>query len=156
MVSLVFFKDPGCWSGRGLNPRPPIRQMSSPSITDLMIRQRRRQWKRSWKIDFASFTNFFALIPSHPVTGKERRSVGTEEGRPRPISDRESKIYRFAVPVLKSTQNLVMSSRSCAGTAKKWTKKRDARAALLFCSLNLLLFWRFRCQKPDRRWVRMG
>ena len=29
-----------------------------------------------------------------------------------------------------------------AGTATKCTKKRDVRADLLFCSLNLLLFWR--------------
>ena len=34
---------------------------------------------------------------------------------------RESKIYRLAVPVLKSTQNL-MISRCSAGTAKKCTK----------------------------------
>ena len=53
--------------------------------------------------------------------------------------DVESKIYRFAVPVLKSTQNLVMSRCSRAGTAKNCTKKRG-RAELLFCSLNLLLF----------------
>ena len=32
------------------------------------------------------------------------------------------------------------SRRGFAGTAKKCTKKRDARAELLFCSLNLLLF----------------
>ena len=31
--------------------------------------------------------------------------------------------------------------RSCAVTAKKFTKKRDERAELLFCSLNLLLFF---------------
>ena len=30
--------------------------------------------------------------------------------------------------------------RTLAGTTKKSTKKRDARAELLFCSLNLLLF----------------
>ena len=44
--------------------------------------------------------NFFALIPSHPVTWKKRSSVGTEERGPRPISERKSKIYRLAVPVL--------------------------------------------------------
>ena len=33
------------------------------------------------------------------------------------------------------------SRRSFAGTAKKRTKKRDARVELLFCSSNLLLFW---------------
>ena len=36
---------------------------------------------------------------------------------------------------------MVISRRNYAGTAKKkCTKKRDARAELLFCSLNLLLF----------------
>ena len=37
--------------------------------------------------------------------------------------------------------------RSLAGTAKKCTKKRDARAELLFCSLNLLLLWRSPCRR---------
>ena len=89
--------------------------------------------------------NFFALIPGHPVTWKERSLVGTEEGGPRPISEKESKIYRLAVAVLKSAQNLVISRCSCGGMAKKCTKRHDARAELLFCSLNLLLFWRSRC-----------
>ena len=53
---------------------------------------------------------------------------------PRPSSERESIIYRIAVPALKSTQNLVISRPSCAGTAKKCTKKRDVRAELLLCS----------------------
>ena len=51
-----------------------------------------------------------------------------------PSSERNSKIYRLAVPVLKSTQNLDISRRSCAGVAKKCAKKLDARAELLFCS----------------------
>ena len=57
-----------------------------------------------------------------------------------PSSERNSKIYRLAVPVLKSTQNLDISRRSCAGVAKKCAKKLDARAELLFCSSNLLCF----------------
>ena len=52
---------------------------------------------------------------------------------------RESKIYRLVVPVLKSAQNLVISRCSWAEKAKKSTKKRDARAELCFCFLNLLL-----------------
>ena len=36
--------------------------------------------------------------------------------------------------------NLVNLRPSYAGTAKKCIKKRDARAELLFCSLNLLFF----------------
>ena len=35
---------------------------------------------------------------------------------------------------------LVISRRRCAETAKKCTKKRDARAEVLFFSLNLLFF----------------
>ena len=60
--------------------------------------------------------------------------VATGEGGLCPSSGGDGKIYRLAVPVFKSTQNLVMSRRSCAGTAKKCTKKRNARAELLFCS----------------------
>ena len=64
--------------------------------------------------------------------------VGAEENGPRPNSDRGGRTYRLAVPVLK--YNLVISRRSCAGTAKKCTKKRDEREELLSCSLNLLCF----------------
>ena len=35
--------------------------------------------------------------------------------------------------------------------AKECTKKRDARANLLFCFWNLLFFWRSRCRL--RRWI---
>ena len=35
---------------------------------------------------------------------------------------------------------MVISRRSRAVKAKKCTKKRDARAEFLFCSLNLLFF----------------
>ena len=44
------------------------------------------------------------------------------------------KFIALHVPFLKSTQNLVISRRSCAGTAMKCTKMRDARAEVLFCS----------------------
>ena len=91
--------------------------------------------------------NFLALIPSHPVPWKKRSWLGTEDRGPRPNSQRDGKVHRLAVPVLKSTQNLFISRRSCAGTAKKCTKKRDARAELLLCSSNLLLFWRSPCRR---------
>ena len=38
------------------------------------------------------------------------------------IRERESKIDRLAVPVLKSTPNLVISRRSCAGTEEMYLK----------------------------------
>ena len=43
-------------------------------------------------------------------------------------------------PYSSKLKNWSFKRRGCAGTAKKCTKKRDARADLLFCSLNLLLF----------------
>ena len=124
--------------------------------------------KTSLRNRLRALYNFFALIPGHPVTWKERRSVGTEEGVPRPISDREFARcpYRILqinyvdvdveskISLCRSrsrsqvNSKFVMSRCSRAGTAKKCTKKRDARAELLFCSLNLLLFLRFRC--PNR------
>ena len=53
---------------------------------------------------------------------------------PRPSSDRDGRIYRLAFPVLKKPfNNLMISRRNRAGTAKKCTKKREARAELLFC-----------------------
>ena len=98
---------------------------------------------------------FFFLIfrpyTKSPSYLKGEKFCWNWRGGPRPISERESKIYRLAVPVLKSTQNLVISRCGCAGTAKKCTTKRDARAELLFSALNVLLCWRSRC---CRRFVR--
>ena len=120
---------------------------------DLTIRQRRCQWKCSWKLDFVSFENF---PPLYQVTQLlESRKLRLEmKRRNRVRVQRESKIYRLAVSVLKSTQNLVISPRSCAGTAKKCSEKCDALAELL---LNLLIkpivFRRSRCC-PRRSFVR--
>ena len=50
------------------------------------------------------------------------------------MSEKGSIFYRLAVSVLKSTQNLDISLRSSGGTAKKCTKKHDARTELWFCS----------------------
>ena len=47
----------------------------------------------------------------------------------------ETEMIEFiALPFPSSKKkNLIISRRSCVGKAKKWTKKRDARAELLFC-----------------------
>ena len=37
-LSPQLFKDPGCWSGRGLNPRPPVQQTGA-LLTELAILQ---------------------------------------------------------------------------------------------------------------------
>ena len=65
-------------------------------------------------------SNYFAIILA-------------EETGASPSSERDGRIYRLAVHVLKKTLNLVISRRSRAWTAKKCTKRRDARAKLLVC-----------------------
>ena len=45
--------------------------------------------------------NFFAIIPIRSVTYKKGILVGADERGPRPNSDRDGRIYRLAVPVLK-------------------------------------------------------
>ena len=50
------------------------------------------------------------------------------------------RIYRLAVPVLKKAYNLVISSRSRAGTAKKFQKSVVHVQSCCFCLQNLLLF----------------
>ena len=89
----------------------------------------------------------FGDYPNSPFYLKEGILAGAEERGTHSSSDGDGRIYRLSVPVPfpKYTWNLVISRRSCAVKAKKCTKKRDARAELSFCSLNLLLFWRFRC-----------
>ena len=126
-----------------------VRAYCSHVNRDLTIRQRRRQWKCSWKLDFVSFETFAPLYQvTQLLESKKLRLEMKRRNRVRVQREREgeSKIYRLAVSVLKSTQNLVISPRSCAGTAKKCTKKCHARAELLF---NLLIrpivFRRSRC-----------
>ena len=73
--------------------------------------------------DLQKIFAFSAFIPSYLKGGICQ--IGTEMREPRQNSERHSKVYRLAVPVLKSTQNLVISRVSCAGRAKKCTKKRE-------------------------------
>ena len=51
------------------------------------------------------------------------------------------RIYRLAVPVLKKAYNLVISSHSRAGTAKKFQKSVVHVQSCCFCLQNLLLFY---------------
>ena len=52
-------------------------------------------------------------------------------------------ISSLPVYVLHKTRNKVFSRRSRAKTAKKWTKKRDARTKCLFCLLRWCYTRRF-------------
>ena len=113
-------------------------------IRDLTIRKRAKPMKMSLKNWLHVLWIFFAVIPSQPVTWWLELKRGDCVRDQRGIV-----VYHLAFPVLKSTKNLVISSRrSCAGTAKKCTKKRDARV-LIWCFAHKIycVFWRSRCHK---------
>ena len=67
----------------------------------LTIRQRRRPWQCRWKIDFASFQFFCAIIPRDSVTQKKGIWAGAEEKGLHPSSDKHCRIYGLAIPVPK-------------------------------------------------------
>ena len=98
----------------------------------------------------------YGKIPS-PLTeisvGKTEIS-GTESARP-PIWTHR-KFYkgfrgeaRSRKPGQPGQPGSYEEALSRAVTAKKCTKKRDARAELLFCLFNLLLFWTFSLLSPS-------
>ena len=62
---------------------------------------------------------------------------------------KKKKHSSLLVYVLRKAWNQAFSRRSRAVTAKKCTKKRDARAELLFCLTNPLLFLPFSLPSPS-------
>ena len=91
------------------------------SIRDLKQERRRRQWK--WICVLSNLTfpgvEFLRILFRFKIR-KIRPRMST--------SSIKRQIRRFHVVVVQ-------------WTSKKWTKKRDARAELLFWSLKLLFFW---------------
>ena len=57
--------------------------------------------KTSLKNRLCILLNFFAIIPIRPVTSKKGILVGPEVREPRTSSDRDGRIYRLAVTVLR-------------------------------------------------------
>ena len=89
--------------------------------------------------DAASFETFSLLYQVTQLLESREIRLELKRGdciRVQTWGERDFKTYRLAVPVFKSTQHLVISRCSFSGSAKKFTKKRDARAKLtwLFCS----------------------
>ena len=111
----------------------------------------RRQRERRLKSEFAFFCSLSQLfLPTYFVkcrrTLLELNSLG-----PYPSTEREIKFRRSLL-----TSSIKLEIRHCyvvvvQKRAKKCTKKREARAKLLFCFWNLLLFLRSRCRL--RRWI---
>ena len=104
-----------------------------------------------WKTDLPSFQTFSRLFKLDQSFKSWQIKLGAEERWPRSNSERYSRIYPFHVR--KRTSNLVISSRSCAGTATKLTEKRDAwciyRVVVVFL---LFLFLTFSLPSPS--WFR--
>ena len=78
----------------------------------------------------------------------------TDERGPSPSSERESKIYHLAVPVLKSTPNLVISRRNWAETAKKCTKSVMHVQSCYFAHKNYFVLGPVYMEVGDPRYVR--
>ena len=123
---------------RDVNTRPS-------SSADFKIQRRdARQRERRLKSEFAFFQFLQRLfLPSYYV--KCRRTVlrSPEAEFQVTISKlrKRNKISSMLVYIPHKTRNQAFSRRSRAKTGKKCTKKRDARANLLFCLLNLLGFF---------------
>ena len=54
------------------------------------------------------------------------------KGNRAPVETEMIEFIALPFPSSKKKKNLIISRRSCVGTAKKWTKKRDASAELFF------------------------
>ena len=107
--------------------------------------------KTSLKNRLRVLWNFFCPYAKSPSYLKVAKLVWNwREGTACEFSRRDVKIYRLAVPVLKSTQNLVISRCSCARTEKKCKKAWwTCRVVVLLIKLTAFLTFpaheNFRC-----------
>ena len=107
--------------------------------------------KKSLKNRLGILSNNFAIIQSRPDTSKKGIYVGIQERGPLPSSDKDGRIYRLAVPVIKKI-------------VKNWSfhvvvvqrRQRNVQKSVMhvqsccFVSLNLLLFRRSLCRRRHR------
>ena len=112
----------------------PRKKLKPKSRRNFMIRQRRRPWKRQWKMDLATFETISPL--SKVAMLLKRREFRPELKRGYRARVQTGMVEFIVLPFPFSI------CRNCAGTEKKCTKKRATRAELLFCPLNLLFLWR--------------
>ena len=86
------------------------------------------------------FSVSIVIIPTHLLCQMQENSSGAEFLSTISKFIKRKKILSLLVYVLPKTWNKAFSRGSRSVTAKKYTKKRDARAKLLFCLVKLLLF----------------
>ena len=115
----------------------PPQKRSILNIRDLTILQRRRHWKRHWKIDFTSFEFFrpYTKSPSYLKGGK----LGWN-WREETASDFKERVQFIALPFLFSNQLKMWSFHVVVvqGRQRNVQRKRDARAELLLLKAVVL------------------
>ena len=87
------------------------------------------------------------IIPTHLLRQIKANSPGVEFKRAIFKFRKRKEILSSFVHFLHKTWNWDVWRRSLAVMEKKFAKKRYARAKLLFCLSNLLLFWSSRCRR---------
>ena len=117
-------------------PRCAIYSRNTRDLTD---RQLRRPGQCRWKIDFASF-HFLSRL-SLRAQLIERRDFGLEIKRRNHTRVQTGMVEFTALPFpFPSKPKIGHSSRCCAGTVKKCTKKAWYTRRVVVLLINLLLF----------------
>ena len=104
---------------------------------EFKIPRQRRPRKRRSKSDFGFFQSLLRLLQLNYFVKCKRTLLEPNCKETYSSSERER---LFSRRLVMSFIKREIRRRSRAVTAKKCTKKRDARAELLFCLFNLLLF----------------
>ena len=129
------------------HPLLPTSRSCAAHNRDLMIRQRRRSWQRLWKIDSASFQTISRL--SQVARLLKRRDYMLElkrrGGLARPSSERDVRIYRLAVPVLKKNLKFGHFTSTSCRDGKEMYKKAWCKVVVLLT--NPITFWSCRCRR---------
>ena len=136
--------------GKWARARPPNRRVSFNAIRDLKIRERRRQWKRRWKSEFAFLQSSSRLLQITNFV-KCRRTLLKLNSYQRYLSSERERKFRCRL----CTSSVHRGIRHFHVVFVQWRqrnvqKKRDVRAKLLFWLLNLLLLRRSRCRRRRR------
>ena len=127
-------------------PANALRFLLRPIISEFKQQGRRRLRKRPLKRRFALLQTVSRLFHLIQFVNCWQTILDLNSKR---LYQGSRKIKSFVlVNVLHKMRSLALSHRSRAVKAKKCTKKRDARAKLLFANLNLLGFLPFSLPWP--------
>ena len=140
------------WQGTGAEMRPVVLGSSlgrcRSAIRESSVKQRRRRRLRKRHLEvnlrFFKFSRAYSISSNIGNFFWELSSRGLYQS-----SGKEKESCCLVFPSSTGTR------RSRAETAKKCTKKRDARAELLIANLNLLLFCRSRWRRRRRCLVKL-